>query len=179
MSFARVRALVVVGVLFVAAAVFVVLALVRDTQADPRPAAGCPKGAVLANTKLPDENKDVKIKVYNGTTQFGLAEKVGEDFEHRGFTVDKKKVDSRKAVNSVVVLRYGPKAVGAAWLVRAYFLEVDPANLQYDAKRTNDVVDVIVGKQFQQLASPTEVNQALTQLGNPVTPPGACSADSA
>lgn len=180
MSFARVRALVVVGVLFVAAAIFVVLALVRDTQADPKPAAGCPKGAVVANTRLPEEPKDVKIKVFNGTTQPGLAEKVGEDFAHRGFTVDKKKSDSPKAVEDVVVLRYGPKAVGAAWLLRAYFLnELDDSDIQYDAKRTNDVVDVLVGKKFQQLATETEVKQSLTQLGNPSTPPGACPADAA
>jgi LytR cell envelope-related transcriptional attenuator len=180
MSFARVRALVVVGVLFVAAAIFVVLALVRDTQADPQPDAGCPQGSVVANVRLPERPEDVKVKVYNGTTQPGLAEKVGEDFGHRGFTVDKKKSDSPKAVDDVVVLRYGPKAVGAAWLIRAYFLnELTDSDIQYDPKRTNDVVDVIIGKKFQQLATPTEVKQALVEMGNPITPPGACPADAA
>lgn len=177
MSFARVRALVVVGVLFVAAAIFVVLAMIRDSQADPQPDAGCPDGSVLANTKLPGENKEVKIKVYNGTTQPGLAERVAEDFAHRGFQVDKKKEDSRKAVDGVVVLRYGPKAVGGAWLLRAYFLnELEPSDVQYDPKRTNDVVDVIIGKKFQQLATETEVKLGLTQLGEPTTPEGACAA---
>jgi hypothetical protein len=175
MSFARVRALVVVGVLFVAAAVFVIIALVRDSQSDPQAAAGCPKNAVLVNTRLPDENKDVKLKIFNGTSQPGLAEKVGEDFSHRGFTVDKKKENNPKAIDSVAVLRYGPKAVGAAWLLRAYFLqEADP---QFDAKRQNDVVDVVVGKKFQQLATETEVKQSLTQLGNPIPPAGTCPAD--
>ena len=42
MSFARVRALVVVGVLAVAAVVFVIVALVRDTQSDAVPAAAAP-----------------------------------------------------------------------------------------------------------------------------------------
>jgi hypothetical protein len=175
MSFARVRALVVVGALFTAAAVFVVLALVRDSQSDPKAAAGCPKDAVLVKTRLPDENKDVKIKVFNGTNQPGLAEKVGEDFSHRGFTVDKKKANNPKAVDAVAVLRYGPNAVGNAWLLRAYFLQ--EAQTQYDPKRQNDVVDVVVGKRFQQLATETEVKQSLTQLGNPVAPPGACPAD--
>jgi hypothetical protein len=175
MSFARVRALVVVGVLFLAAAVFVIIALVRDSQGDPRAAAGCPKNAVLVNTRLPEENKDVKLKVFNGTAVPGLAEKVGEDFSHRGFTVDKKKDNSPKAISGVAVLRYGPKAVGAAWLIRAYFLqEADP---QFDPKRQNDVVDVLVGKKFQQLATETEVRQSLTQLGNPIPPAGTCPAD--
>jgi hypothetical protein len=177
MSFARVRALVVVGVLFFAAVVFVIVALVKDSQGDPRSAAGCPKDAVLVNTRLPDENKDVKIKVFNGTAQAGLAEGVGEDFAHRGFTVDKKKENSPKAVNQVAVLRFGPKAVGAAWLLRAYFLQ--EADIQFDAKRQNDVVDVVVGKKFQQLATETEVKQSLTQLGNPSPPAGTCPADTA
>jgi LytR cell envelope-related transcriptional attenuator len=177
MSFARVRALVVVGVLLLAAAVFVVMALVRDSQGDPKAAAGCPKDAVLVNTRLPDENKDVKLKIFNGTAVPGLAEKVGEDFSHRGFTVDKKKGDNPKAVSGVAVLRFGPKAVGAAWLLRAYFLQ--EAEPQFDAKRRNDVVDVVVGKKFQQLATETEVKQSLTQLGNPSPPAGTCPADTA
>ena len=177
MSFARVRALVVVGVLFVAAAIFVIMALVQDSQSDPKAAAGCPKNAVLVNTRLPDENKDVKLKIFNGTSQPGLAEQVGEDFSHRGFTVDKKKENSPKAVDQVAVLRYGPKAVGAAWLMRAYFLQ--EAEPQFDAKRQNDVVDVILGKKFRQLATETEVKQSLTQLGNPSPPAGTCPADTA
>jgi hypothetical protein len=177
MSFARVRALVVVGVLFVAAAIFVIMALVKDSQGNPRAAAGCPKNAVLVNTRLPDENKDVKLKIFNGTAVPGLAEKVGEDFSHRGFTVDKKKENSPKALGGVAVLRYGPKAVGTAWLLRAYFLgEADP---QFDAKRDNDVVDVLIGKKYQQLATETEVKQSLTQLGNPSPPAGTCPADTA
>jgi hypothetical protein len=177
MSFARVRALVVVGVLFLAAAILAVMALVRDSQSDPKAAAGCPKNAVLVNTRLPNENKDVKIKVFNGTDQPGLAEGVGEDFAHRGFTVDKKKENSPKAIDQIAVLRYGPKAVGSAWLLRAYFLQ--EADTQFDARRQNDVVDVIVGKKFQQLATETEVKQSLTQLGNPSPPAGTCPADTA
>ncbi len=177
MSFARVRALVVVGVLFLAAAILVVMALVRDSQGDPKAAAGCPKNAVLVNTRLPNENKDVKIKVFNGTSQPGLAEGVGEDFAHRGFAVDKEKKNNPKAVDQVAVLRYGPKAVGSAWLLRAYFLQ--EAETQFDAKRQNDVVDVVVGKKFQQLATETEVKQSLTQLGNPSPPAGTCPADTA
>lgn len=177
MSFARVRALVVVGALFAAAAIFVLLALIRDTQNGETRAAGCPNGAVQANIRLPDENKDVKIKVFNATNTAGLAEKVGEDFAHRGFTVDPKKANSPKAVNKVAVLRYGPKAVGDAWLLRAYFLQ--EAEIEYDAKRQSDVVDVVVGTRYLQLATDTEVKQALTQLGNPILPAGACAAEAA
>lgn len=176
MSFARVRALVVVGVLFVAAMIFVVMALAQDSQSDPRSAAGCPEDAVLVDLRLPDENKEVKIKVFNGTGEAGLAERVGEDFSHRGFVVDKKR-DNAKGVDDVAVLRFGPKAVGDAWLLSAYFLR--EADSQFDPKRDSDVVDVVIGKRFQQLATETEVKQALTQLGNPQAPDGACSVDTA
>ena len=55
MSFARVRALVVVGVLAVAAIVFVVVALVRDSQGGAVNGEKCPAGAPMADVTLPDE----------------------------------------------------------------------------------------------------------------------------
>jgi hypothetical protein len=44
------------------------------------------------------------------------------------------------------------------------------------AKRTTDVVDIVIGAEFQQLATSTEVNQSLAALGEPEVPPGACAA---
>jgi hypothetical protein len=37
-------------------------------------------------------------------------------------------------------------------------------------------VDIVIGAQFQQLATSTEVNQSLVELGEPEVPPGACAA---
>ena len=71
-------------------------------------------------------------------------------------------------------MRYGPEAVGSAWLLRAYFL--NQADAQYDAKRKGVVVDVVIGSSFQQLATTTEVNQSLVELGEPELPVGACVA---
>lgn len=173
MTFARVRALVVIGVLFVTAAILVVVALVKDSQRDPKAAAGCPEGAVLVNAQLPDENKDVKIKVFNGTKEPGLAEQVASDFTHRGFAVDEKRANSPKAVKGVALVRFGPKSVGDAWLVRAYFLQ--EATAEFDPERDDDVVDVLIGTKFQQLATETEVRQSLTMLGNPIPPAGTCA----
>ncbi len=175
MSFARVRALVVIGALTVAAVIFVVVALVRDTQGDAASDAGCPPDRPRANITLP-EPKEVKIKVFNATATNGVGARVTEDFKNRQFQTQKPD-DAAKAVDSVAVLRYGPKAVGAAHLLRAYFL--DEAETAYDPKRTNDVVDVVIGRQFQQLATTTEVNQSLVELGQPTLPVGACAADDA
>jgi hypothetical protein len=175
MSFARVRALVVVAALTVAAIIFVVIALVRDSQTGEPTVAGCPDGFVLANIRLP-EPKEVKIKVFNGSGLRGQGEQVADDFRNRKFQVDKAVGNAAKAVDGIAVLRYGPEAVGAAHLLRAYFL--DEATTQFDRKRKGDVVDVVIGTDFQQLGTTTEVNQSIGALGNPPLPEGACAANS-
>jgi hypothetical protein len=172
MSFARVRALVVIGVLALAAVVFVIVALVRDTQGGAVAGDSCPAGFPRANVTL-QEPKDVKLKVFNATENAGWGTQVTEDFKNRGFQTQKPQ-DNPKKVEEVAVLRYGPKTVAAAHLLRAYFLS--EADMQYDAKRNTDVVEVVIGTQFQQLATTTEVNQALAALGQPEVPPGACAA---
>jgi hypothetical protein len=175
MSFARVRALAVVGALVVCAAIAVTIALVKDHQTGPPQAKGCPKDAVIANLKLPTPEQ-VKINVYNATDQPGLAAAVRQDFKNRKFDVGQSSNDPKaKAVDAVAVLRYGPKSVGAAWLLRAYFL--DEAKTEFDIARNDDLVDVVIGTKYKQLATTTEVNQALAQLGNPTLPKGTCAAE--
>ncbi|MET8231404.1 LytR C-terminal domain-containing protein [Micromonospora sp. NPDC005298] len=170
MSFARVRALVVVGLLAVIALVFVVVAVVRDSQGKAGTAAGCPEGWPLADLTL-RERKDVKINVYNATNQPGLARTVADEFSNRQFQV-KKTANEKKQVDGIAVLRYGPKGVGSAHLLQAYFLNnADPG---YDEKRTDDTVDVVLGNGFQQLATTTEVNQSLGDSGAPEAPKGSC-----
>jgi hypothetical protein len=173
MSFARVRALVVVGVLAVAAVVFVIVALVRDSQGDVVAGDTCPAGAPMADVTLPADPDQVTIKVLNGTKTPGLAESVTTDFKNRKFKVQKPSED-KKRIKDVAVMRYGPAAVGAVQLLRAYFL--NQADLEYNAKRKGAVVDIVIGSQFQQLATTTEVNQSLVELGEPTAPPGACVA---
>jgi len=175
MSFARVRALVVIAALTVAAIVFVVVAVVRDSQTGAADAASCPEGFVLASIGMP-EPKEVKIKIFNATGVSGRGEQVAEDFRNRRFQVDPKVTTARRAVDDTAVLRYGPEAVGASHLLRAYFL--DEAATQYDRKRKGDVVDVIIGSDFQQLGTTTEVSQSIAALGSPPLPEGACPADS-
>ncbi|MGK5739093.1 LytR C-terminal domain-containing protein [Micromonospora sp. URMC 103] len=166
------RALVVVGLLAVLALVFVVVALVRDTQSNAGTAKGCPDGWPLADVTL-RETKDVKINVFNATDEAGRATSVADDFRNRKFQV-KKVGNEKQKVEDVAVLRFGPKGVGSAHLLRAYFL--DNAVQEYDPKRTDDTVDVVLGDSFQQLATTTEVNQSLGDLGSPVAPRGSCPA---
>jgi len=172
MSFARVRALVVIGVLAVAAVVFVITALVRDSQQNAV-TSGCPAGSVMADLTLPQGPGEVTVKVYNGTGQTGLADGVSRDFANRGFKTQKP-AENKKKFKGVAQLHYGPAAVGKAQLIKAYFLA--QAEPQYDPKRKGAVVDVVIGTQYQQLATTTEVNQSLVELGEPELPPGACAA---
>jgi LytR cell envelope-related transcriptional attenuator len=172
MSLARVRALVLVSALVVCAVVLVILAIVRDKQSAASYGAGsCPADSVPIQTKpLPDENK-IKINVFNGTKRAGLASAVAEDFRSRKFGVGQVK-DSSTAYKGIALIRYGPKEVAAASVVNAYFL--GDATMQFNIKRTDDVVDVVLGAQYKALGTPTDVHQAIAQLGNPSPPPGTC-----
>ncbi|MFC3505211.1 LytR C-terminal domain-containing protein [Micromonospora krabiensis] len=163
------RALVVVGLLAVTALVFVVVAVVRDSQSNAGTAKGCPDGWPLADIALRDR-KDVKINVLNGTDQPGLARQVADEFRNRQFQI--KKITNEKPIDDIAVLRYGPKGVGSAHLLRAYFL--DNAETKYQPERQDDSVDVVLGNGFQQLATTTEVNQSLGDLGAAEAPPGTC-----
>lgn len=171
MSFARVRALVVIAALCVAALIFALIAVLRDTQTGATTVDGCPEGYVLADIRLP-EPKDVQLKIFNGSGLTGQGQQVANDFRNRRFQVDKVVGETNRPVDAVAVLRYGPAAVGASHLLRAYFL--DEAKTEYNAKRPGNVVDVVIGSRFQQLGTTTEVNQSIGALGNPPLPPGAC-----
>jgi LytR cell envelope-related transcriptional attenuator len=172
LTFARVRALTIVGVLVIGALITVYLAMTRDTTGSASPQSGrCAEGSVVANLALPDV-RDVKINVYNGTDQAGLATQVAENFANRDFQV-LDSADSETGVeDEVAVLRFGPQTVGAAHVLRAYFLnDVRP---EFDIEREDDVVDVIIGSDFRQLATETEVRQSIAASGNPIAPPGTC-----
>ena len=171
MSFARVRALAIVGALVTCAAILVAVTLFKDKQRGEVTAGTCPKDAVIVDIRLP-EPKEVKINMVDATGTSGTLGNVTEQFKHRQFQVTRQPAPEA-TINKVAILRYGPKAVGGAWLVRAYFL--DDAVTTFDIKRTDDTVDVVLGAGFKKLATATEVGQALAQLGRPTQPPGTCA----
>src|SRR2546421_9717873 len=176
MTLARARALAIVGFLVVAALVLVVAAIIKDRQSTASYAqGGCGPGQVKISTRLPPPSK-IKLNVYNGTgpnnRETGLAGQVADDFRNRGFTIGKVE-DRPQNYAGVAKLSYGPKAVAAASVVRGYFLGLTDTG-GFDIKRTDDVVDIILGSKFKELGSKTEVNQKIAQLGNPSPPPGTC-----
>ncbi|BCY10758.1 LytR C-terminal domain-containing protein [Actinoplanes sp. L3-i22] len=172
MGFTRLRAYLVVGVLVVAAMVAVGIAVFRDSQGGTTAGSDCPAGTTPANLALPKEASQVKLRVLNGTKTPGLAEAVSDEFKDRGFVMQPAK-DNKTKVAQVAVIQYGPKAIGAAQWIRAYFL--GEAKPEYVPTRTTDVVDVVIGSKFQDLATFTEVNQSMAQIGTPSAPPGTCA----
>jgi hypothetical protein len=164
MTLARLRAIAIVAVLAVSALVFVGFAISKDRQTHNVVAIGCAKGKVPVNLKLPDDTKDIKVNVYNGTEESGLAGEVADDLRGRKFNVGKIGNDPLgQRLDSVAVLRYGPSVVGAAWVVNAHML--NKATLEFDIKRPDDTIDIVIGSQFKKLATATEMRQSLSQAG--------------
>jgi hypothetical protein len=172
MSFARLRALIVLGVLFVSAAIVITLALVRDRQSDAQAAVNCKAGDVPANLNLPDNMSEIKLNVLNATASPGLAARVADEFRSSQFNVVKEDTAPPPPLNVIAEVRYGPKMVGSAWIVRAYFL--NNAVMKFDIKREDDTIDVVIGTKFLELASFTDQRQALGQAGKPTLPEGTC-----
>ncbi len=178
MNLARVRALALVGGLLVVALIAGAYAVSKDSGAVPTVAATqCPDNAVRVVTKVPPPQQ-IKIHVYNGTETTGLASSAYVALQSRHFVMVGQPADDprrpRKIVQGVVELRYGPKTVGAAQLLRAYFMVDNNSTSVFDPRRTDDIVDVVLGQQYRQLGTPTEVNQKLADLGEPDAPPGTC-----
>ena len=172
MTLSRVRALLIVGTLAALAAAFVTWAILQDSQTKNVEAERrCPEGAVAAATGIP-EPKKVTVNVYNDTDEKGLAGRVAGQLEERGFKIGKVGNDpDPDPVRGTAVLRFGPKGLGGAHLLRAYFADADS---EPDTRRDGATVDVVLGHEFRQMSTPSEVNEALRMLGDPSPPPGMC-----
>lgn len=168
MTDTRARAYRVIGALAAGAAAVTAVAVVHDTQRAAMASESC---GTKVDLKLPDGAAQVKLRVLNGTRTAGLADQVSQDFKNRGFVMGKP-AQSKAKSDQVAIIQFGPKTVGAAQWIRAFFL--GDAEPQFSAARTSDVIDVVVGSRYRQLATFTEVNQSLAQLGSPTAPPGTC-----
>jgi hypothetical protein len=138
------------------------------------PKPSCSDGGVPVRIEVP-EYKDIRVNVYNATQEDALAAIVAAQLRNRGLTVlvvDNVPEDGR--TKEVAIIRYGPDAVGAAWVMRSFFL--DTAQTTFDPYRETDTVDLILGSGFEGFGSVTEVNRSIGSLGWPVPPPGTCAA---
>lgn len=169
MSLARLRALVVLGLLGAIALATVIWAIAHDSQENGH-ASGC--GAKAVETKVPAPS-GVKLRILNATDRNGLAGELRDELAARGFT-QIEVGDSSAVVEGTAMVRYGPAAAGAAQLVRAQVpaAVADPVDDRED--EVADVVDLLIGPDYQNLTPNDQVSTVMKQL-KPVTPSTDCT----
>jgi hypothetical protein len=171
-SIARVRALIVVGLLVVLAAVAAGWAIAKDRQTGA--VAGgtpCVRGTVPFVTAVPTSPRRVRVNVYNATSQVGLATRVAKQLTGVGFTVDQVGNDPvQGTVKAVAEIRYGPAGAGAAQLARSWF----PGAEATLVSRSDAEVDIVLGMLFEKIATDAVAAQELQRLGKPLPPAKLC-----
>src|SRR3954467_1921217 len=170
MTLTRFRALTVIGVLFVVSLVLATMAILKDRQAYGAEPGACRPGEVPVNLTLPATAADVRVSVLNATGRDGVAGAVATGLRNRHFQV----VGTGGADHAEggVVIRFGPKALGKAWWLRAYYL--DRADVRFDPKRSDDTGVVVGGAEGAELGREYDARHALADMGNPTPPPGTC-----
>ena len=151
----------------------VMLAGCRAPSPSVSPSAACPSGQVPADLRLPEPGH-IRLMVLNGSGVKGKAKDVSVTLGQHGFQVLAATAEV-PPVDEVALVRYGPRTVGAAQVVRAYFL--DQAKPEFSIDDRDDLVEIVVGTKFRELGSKTEVNQTLARMGQPTAPPGTCAID--
>ena len=131
----------------------------------------CAGGGIPVDAAL-REPKDIRLKVTNASGTEGLALTVFVELGRRGFQMLGTAEGTVAPVPQVAVIRFGPRTVGAAWLVKLYF--DGDVTTEYDARRSDDIVEIVLGQGFTQLRTITEVNQAVAAADPPTMPPGGC-----
>jgi hypothetical protein len=132
----------------------------RDDAKDNAAAAAACETAQQAPPSL--DPKTVSVRVLNATDQAGLAQKVAEQLQQRGFVVDEIANDSsEREVTGVGEVRHGPRGNEAAAYLGVYL----PNSGDYLDTRATAQVDFVLGPEFvfpDSLASPEAVAAALT-----------------
>ncbi len=165
------------------AGTLVVVGLLRSTPdqppVGPTPSvsvslpAGCQAGQLPVSLRMPEQESEVHVDVFNATDVQGLAAAVADDLRNRKFAVGRVDNQPVQPRDEVAVIRYGPRTIGAAHLLNAYTL--DEAAMDFDITRMTDTVDLVVGGRFRQFATPAEMHQAIAVMGLPKLPPGTCA----
>jgi hypothetical protein len=177
----RRAALVLATAVAVAVAAIPAGVSLRDGASGPGPGPGgagtatpplCASGLIPARMDMPDES-GIVLRVFDATGGGGAAEAGTAELRRRGFVVASA-LPYDTTFAGVALIRYGPNAVGPAWVVQAYFL--DGADLVFQLHNPEPEVDVILGRAFSSLATVTEVNQSIAANGQPPLPEGTCAA---
>lgn len=126
-----------------------------DTR--PTPCAGL-------DLSMPQSESEVKVVITARGERYGPIEQA---FKDRGFIVAQS-FSQQEPPEGLTVIRYGASEVGDAWLVYAYFLR--EAHIEFEPALRTGAVDIIIGREFKQLATPSEARRMIAALGRPPEP---------
>jgi hypothetical protein len=128
----------------------------QDAAMDQAQAAACDSAEEAPPSLDPTT---VTLRVFNATSTAGLATTVAESLQGRGFVVSEIGNDPNPdlEVTGVGELRFGRRGAEPAEFVRVFLPEIG----QRPDTRADAIVDVVLGPDFQQLASPEDVSAAL------------------
>ncbi|WP_252975193.1 LytR C-terminal domain-containing protein [Janibacter melonis] len=113
-----------------------------DEEGRRRPGASASTSSVCAI-----QPKDVVVNVYNGTGRDGLAASVARDLRKRGFQIRKIENYHGGRVGGVGLIRYGDKGAPKVKVVGRHA----GAMQKVRDKRVRSIIDVVVGKDFEDL----------------------------
>ena len=126
-----------------------------DSKEEAQEQAACSTAAAAAPSLDPTT---VNVRVLNGTDEQGLAGQVAGQLGSLGFVVDEVANDSSgREVTGAGEVRHGPRGADAARYVALYL----PGATDYEDTRATAVVDLVIGPDFQGLASGDDVAAAL------------------
>jgi hypothetical protein len=172
-SLARMRAMIVLGILVLLAVVTAGWAIAQDSESPARLAdrTPCVKSTVPFASAVPTDPAGVRTNVYNATTRIGLATQVADQLRALGFRVGKVGNDPLgSTVDAPAEIRYGPAGAGTAQMLRAQF----PGSVAKLVTRADATVDVVLGMRYESVATAAESARELARLGVPTPPAELC-----
>ncbi|GIE95826.1 LytR C-terminal domain-containing protein [Paractinoplanes rishiriensis] len=116
---------------------------------------------------LPDSFAEVHVRVLDGGAPAGLVDTAVSELRARDVTVLTGTINQEP--EGPAALRYGPATIGAASLLRA--VVTGDVTMTFDPELRGETVDLTLGPSFERLATTTEINQNLVELGRPSAPP--------
>jgi hypothetical protein len=127
----------------------------EDAERQEAEAAACSSAAAAIPSLDP---ATVTVRVLNASDIAGQAQRVADALENRGFVIAEVGNDgTSRDVTGVGEVRYGARGRDAG-----RFLSLQqPAATLFQDTRANETVDLVIGPEWSQLASPEQIEQAL------------------
>jgi hypothetical protein len=134
--------------------------LSKERARDEAQAAAC---SIASEAPAKLDPSTVTLRVYNASDQAGRAGEVATTLQSRGFVVQEVANDPAGIqVTGVGELRFGKLGRGAADYVRLYL----PGATDREDSRATDVVDLVIGPDFNGLATEDQVAAALSPIAS-------------